>query len=111
MKTVSILVPKGAILGSIEGPRQLLTSVNSYLTSMGKQPLFDIELVGLAKETPLVRGVYTIRAERLIKDVDKTDLVIIPAVDGDVRQALEDNKEFIPWIRKQYESGAEVASL
>lgn len=111
MKTVSILVPKGAILGSIEGPRQLLTGVNSYLASMGKPPLFNIELVGLAKETPLIRGMYTIRTERLIKDVSKTDLTIIPAVDGDVRQALEDNKDFIPWIRQQYEGGAEVASL
>lgn len=111
MKTVSILVPKGAILGSIEGPRQLLTGVNSYLAGMGKPPLFNVELVGLAKETPLVRGTYTIRTERLIKDVNKTDLIIIPAVDGDLRQALEDNKEFIPWIRKQYEAGAEVASL
>lgn len=111
MKTVSILVPKGAILGSIEGPRQLLTGVNSYLAGMGKPPLFNVELVGLAKETPLVRGTYTIRTERLIKDVNKTDLIIIPAVDGELRQALEDNKAFIPWIRNQYEAGAEVASL
>lgn len=111
MKNVSILVPKGAILGSIEGPRQLLTGVNSYLASMGKPPLFNIELVGLAKETPLIRGMYTIRTERLIKDITRTDLIIIPAVDGDLTQALEENKEFIPWIKKQYEAGAEVASL
>ena len=65
MKNVSILVPKGAILGSIEGPRQLLTGVNSYMASMGKQPLFNIELVGLSKETPLIRGMYTVRTERL----------------------------------------------
>ena len=111
MKTVSILIPKGAILGSIEGPRQLLTGVNSYLASMGKPPLFNIELVGLTKETPLIRGMYTIRTDRLLKDVSKTDLIIIPAVDGDLKQALEENKEFIPWIRQQYEGGAEVASL
>lgn len=111
MKTVSILVPKGAILGSIEGPRQLLTGVNSYLASMNKPPLFNVELVGLIKETPLIRGMYTIRAERLIEDVSKTDLIIIPAVDGDIQHALEENKQFIPWIRKQYEGGSEVASL
>ena len=111
MKNVSILVPKGAILGSIEGPRQLLTGVNSYMASMGKQPLFNIELVGLSKETPLIRGMYTVRTERLLKDVAKTDLVIIPAIDGDLKKGLEENKDFIPWVREQYRAGAEVASL
>ena len=111
MKSVTILVPKGAILGSIEGPRQLLTGVNSYLASMNKPPLFKVELVGLSKETPLIRGMYTIRTDRVIGDVGKTDLVIIPAIDGDLRKGLEDNAEFIPWISKQYASGAEVASL
>jgi transcriptional regulator GlxA family with amidase domain len=47
----------------------------------------------------------------MLHDVKKTDLVIIPAVDGDIKQALEDNKEFIPWIVTQYKNGAEVASL
>lgn len=111
MKSVTILVPKGAILGSIEGPRQLLTGVNSYLASMNKPPLFKIELVGLSKETPLIRGMYTIRTDRVIQDVEKTDLVIIPAIDGDLRKGLEDNAAFIPWISKQYAAGAEVASL
>ena len=111
MKNVSILVPKGAILGSIEGPRQLLTGVNSYMSSMGKPPLFNIELVGLNKETPLVQGMYTIRTDRLLKDVTKTDLVIIPAIDGDLKKGLEENRDFIPWIGKQYSAGAEVASL
>jgi transcriptional regulator GlxA family with amidase domain len=111
MKTVTILVPKGAILGSIEGPRQLLQNVNSYLASMGKPPLFNVELVGLTRETPLVRGIYTIKTDRVFKDVAKTDLIIIPAIDGDLQKGLEDNKELIPWITQQYKSGAEVASL
>jgi transcriptional regulator GlxA family with amidase domain len=111
MKTITILVPKGAILGSIEGPRQVLTGVNSYLASMGKPPLFNVELVGLTKETPLVRGMYTIRTDRVLREVTNTDLIIIPAIDGDVRRGLEENKDFIPWILQQYKAGAEVASL
>lgn len=111
MKTITIVVPKGAILGSIEGPRQLLTGVNSYMASMGKPPLFHIELVGLSRETPLIKGMYTIHTDRVIHDVDKTDLVIIPALDGDLKQALNANRELIPWITKQYNAGAEIASL
>jgi transcriptional regulator GlxA family with amidase domain len=47
----------------------------------------------------------------LLKDVKKTDLVIIPAFDGDIPQALEMNKEFVPWLQEQYGKGAELASL
>src|SRR3990170_663161 len=111
MKTITILVPKGAILGSIEGPRQLLTGANSYAGSLGKTPMFNIQLVGLTKETPLINGMYTITTDQIIGDVFKTDLVIIPAIDGDLKKAIDQNKEFIPWIVKQYKAGAEVASL
>jgi len=111
MKHITILVPKGAILGSIEGPRQVLAGVNMYAASMGKPPLFQVELVGLSKETPLIRGLYTIRTDRVISEIKKTDLIIIPAVDGDLQTAIEENKDFLPWIEKQYKAGAELASL
>ncbi len=111
MKTISILVPKGAILGSIEGPRQVLSGVNGYFGSIGKKPLFHIELVGLSRETPIGNGLYTIHANRTIDEVTQTDLIIIPAVDGDFRKGLEANQEFVPWIKKHYEAGTEVASL
>ncbi len=111
MKTVSILVPKGAILGSIEGPRMLLAGVNNYLAEMSKPPLFNIELVAANKETALARGMYTIHTDRLLSEVDTTDLVVIPAIDGDLKKGLEENKELIPWVARQYKQGSEVASL
>lgn len=111
MKHISILVPKKAILGSLEGSRQLFTQVNGFLAMKGAPPLFKVQLVGLSNETKLSGGCFTANADLLIKDVKKTDLIIIPAIDGDIQQAIEDNKEFIPWIIKQHENGAEVASL
>ena len=111
MKHITILVPKNAILGSIEGPRQLLAGANSWAMSMGKGPLFQVQLVGFTRETPLIYGMYTIRTEHTIEEIKKTDLVIIPALDGDLKIALEQNKDFIPWIVKQYKAGAEIASL
>jgi transcriptional regulator GlxA family with amidase domain len=70
-----------------------------------------VQLVGLSKETPLSGGLFTANADALLEDVKKTDLIIIPAIDGEIQQALENNKEFIPWIQEQYKNGAEVASL
>src|SRR5687767_12721953 len=111
MKHISILIPKGAILGSLEGSRQLLTQVNQFLASKGAPPIFKVELVGLTHETRLSGGAFTANAPLLIKDVKKTDLIIIPAVDGDLQQAIEDNKAFIPWMIEQHKKGAEIASL
>lgn len=111
MKHISILVPHGVILGNAEGSRQLFTCVNEYLVSAGKTPLFKIELVGIAPEIRLHNGLYTIRPDRLTHELSKTDLVLIPAMDGDLPALLEQNKEFIPWIVKQYQGGAEVASM
>ena len=111
MKHISILVPKNAILGSLEGSRQLLTQVNEFYKMRGQDPVFKVQLVGLSEETPLSGGLFTARPNALLSDIKKTDLIIIPALDGDLKQAIENNKEFIPWIKEQYQNGAEVASL
>src|SRR5690349_17933166 len=111
MKHISILVPKGAILGSLEGSRQLLTQVNQFFLARGSEPIFQVQLVGLSKEASLAGGLFVAHPEKTIHDVHRTDLIIIPAVDGDLQQAIEANNEFFPWIVKQYNQGAEVASL
>ena len=111
MKHISIIVPDGAILGSLEGSRQLLTQVNGFFQSRGEEPVFKVELIGLTKSIDVSGGKYTVNADKVIADVNKTDLIIIPALDGDIRQAVENNRAFIPWIIDQHHQGAEVASL
>jgi transcriptional regulator GlxA family with amidase domain len=111
MKNISILVPEGAILGSLEGPRQVFTEVNNFFIRMGKPPLFNIQLAGLKKEVAAHGGIYKIYTDVLIKDIEKTDLIIIPALDGNMEEVLQKNQEFMPWISRQYKAGAEIASL
>jgi transcriptional regulator GlxA family with amidase domain len=111
MKRISILIPSGGILGSIEGPRQLLSQVNTLFKMQERPPLFEVKLVGLTRETKLAGGLFTVHSDLTLNEVKDTDLVIIPAFDGDIKNALEVNKDFIPWIIKQYNNGAEVASL
>ena len=112
MKHVSILIPQGhTSLVNIEGTHQILSEVNTLRTGMGKAPLFDIQLVGLSKQTTQRDGLFTIQPDCLMKDVPKTDLIIIPAIHGQFLKAVEANQEFIPWIIQQFNNGAEVASL
>ena len=78
---------------------------------MGRPPIFKIQLVGLSKEIVQRNGLYTVQPDCLIQDVKKTDLIIIPAMHGDMQKAMELNKDFIPWIVQHYKAGAEVASF
>ena len=96
---------------AIADPQYLFTAVNNFLLVAGKQPLFDVELVGEKKEVKLNNGMYVVSTNRQLKDIKKTDLVIIPALFGDMTTAIEINKALLPWIEEQYDNGAEVASL
>jgi transcriptional regulator GlxA family with amidase domain len=112
MKHISILIPQGETsLSNIEATYKMFSMVNQTLDRMKKAPLFKIQLVGLNKETALTNGLFTIKPEFTFDEVTKTDLIIIPAVHGDINEVLSDNSDFIPWIIKQYKTGAEVVSL
>jgi transcriptional regulator GlxA family with amidase domain len=111
MKHVSILVPQTAIIESIADPRYLFNVVNQFLEASGKSPLFQVQLVGLTREISVDNSAFSIHADRFPAEIKKTDLIIIPALSGDMKTALELNKEWIPWIIDQYKNGAEVASL
>jgi len=111
MKHISILVPETAVPAAIVDPRYMFTAVNQFFREAGHQPFFDVQLVGLTKEVQLLDGLITMHPNSTIGEVKKTDLIIIPAISGDVKTAIELNKHFIPWIVHQYKNGAEVASL
>ena len=111
MKHVSILVPADSVLASIVDPRTVFTGANEFLEAAGQQPLFKLQFLGLTKEVEFYNGLFSMRTDALIGDVQKTDLVIIPAIGGNLAKTLELNKDFVPWIRQQYAGGAEIASL
>ncbi len=109
MKHISIIVPQGdSILSSIIGPYKALTAANDYLVKTGRNAMFDIHLVGLRNETKLYGGLFSVHPDKMMADVKKTDLIIIPALQP---HSLSQNLDFIPWITDQYKRGAEVASL
>lgn len=112
MKHISIIIPHGrSSVVNIEGTHHIFNEANSLCTAMGKPALFKVELVGISKETSQRNGLFIIGADVLISDVKKTNLIIIPAIHGDPKTIMQENAAFVPWIIKQYNGGAEVASL
>src|SRR5882724_3565215 len=113
MKQVTIVVPNGnAVLSSIAGSFEILTSANEYWRKMGNRPMIEVRIAGFVTELKLVTGFFSVYPLN-INEIKKTDLVIIPSFSfsNDYDNLIKSNSELIAWIREQYKSGAEIASM
>ena len=115
MKHISVIVPRGIIIvDTVTGPYNLLKMANRYfrkINGLNDDP-FTIELVGLSKEPEVYQRVFQITPQKSINDIERTDLIVVAAIDGDMNKGLQLNEPFVQWIRKQrVENGAEIASL
>lgn len=112
MKHVSILVPKGQYsIVNIGGAYQILQWASDMFFQQTRQQLFKVEFVGHEKPAEDVEGVYTVTPKRTIEEVDKTDLIIIPAVHGELSDAINNNRKVIDWVAKRHAEGAEIAAF
>ncbi|MBT0608284.1 GlxA family transcriptional regulator [Aequorivita echinoideorum] len=108
---ISILVPEHSVMQAVADPQYLFSTVNQFEINKGREPIFNIQLVGQKKQVKINDGLFSVRPTHLLQEVKQTDLIIIPALFGDMRKAIVSNKSALPWIKKHYKNGAEVASL
>jgi hypothetical protein len=80
---VSVFVPQYGVIEAITPAFRTFNTANEFLTVFGKKPIFQVEYVGLNEYVPANNGEYTIKTDRLLKDVTYTDLLIIPPAFGD----------------------------
>jgi len=110
-KHISILALKNANYASIVDARSVFKRVNELLKAQGKKDIFEIQIIGERPEVVIEDGLVSIKVDLVSHDIDKTDLIIIPALRGDMLSAGHYNRFFVDWIVKQYKGDAEIASL
>jgi transcriptional regulator GlxA family with amidase domain len=108
---ISVFVPQYGVIEAITPPFRTFNTANEFLTVFGKKPIFNVEYVGLNEYVPANNGEYTIKTNRLLKDVTHTDLLIIPPTFGDTLAGIEANAEAIPYFQSLHHNGASLASL
>jgi transcriptional regulator GlxA family with amidase domain len=111
MKHVTIVVPNGyADLSSMTGTFDILTRANDYWQKIGQESKMELHIAGFVTELKLEVGIFSIHPEN-IREIGITDLVIIPSVGDYFNHTVEENPALIAWIREQYNTGAEIASI
>lgn len=108
---ISVFVPEYGVIEAITPPFRSFNTANEFLTAFGKKPIFEVEYVGLNEYVPANNGEYTVKTDRLLKDVAETDLLIIPPTFGDTTKGIQANAAAIPHFKKLYQNGSSLASL
>lgn len=112
MKHITILVPDGPNnLSSIVGSFKILSRANAYWQENGHKALFKIELAGISDEVSYYDGLFSVKPHRHISSIGRTNLVIIPSLNHNYEKAIEGNQVLTNWITKQYQQGAQIASM
>ncbi|MNK53133.1 HTH-type transcriptional regulator CdhR [compost metagenome] len=112
MKHITILVPDGPNnLSSIVGSFKILSRANAYWQETGHEALFKIELAGISDEVSYYDGLFSVKPHRHISAISHTNLVIIPSLNHNYEKAIEGNQVLTNWIARQYQQGAEIASM
>lgn len=108
---ISVFVPEYGVIEAITPPFRSFNTANEFLTAFGKKPIFKVEYVGLNEYVPANNGEYTVKTNRLLKDVSTTDLLIIPPTFGDTSRGIEANAAAIPYFKSLHQAGSSLASL
>lgn len=111
MKRISVFVPESAVIEAITPPYRCFKTANDFLSALGKKPLFEVEYVGLGNQVSTNDGEYLVKVNRNLSEVKKTDLLVIPAIYGEVSSAIRANEKAFTHIRRLHRGGSEVASL
>lgn len=96
---------------SLFGAVEILEMANEFCISKGKSPYYDIRIVsgGARRSNPDTR--LNIRLAIQHYNTSKPDIIIIPGLYEDDGYSTDKDKELARWVRDQYGSGCELASL
>lgn len=93
------------------GAYEIFSEAIARYKGVKKNQKISVELVSASK-TRARNNVFELKAHKTIREIEKTDLIVIPAsLVRSYSTATKNNKLFIDWVKHQYKKGAEVASM
>ncbi|MDB5137457.1 MAG: helix-turn-helix protein [Mucilaginibacter sp.] len=101
------MLKPSCLFGAIE----VLEKANEFYVQQGQRPFYEIQLAGVNLQQRLLNTSFSIQGLKDIREVKKTDVIIIPSFDSRDDFAINTSREALNWVAAQYKNGTEVASL
>lgn len=111
MIQVALLLTNKYRLLSVAAILDVFDTVNSYYEADGQEALFNLSILYAANSNNEV-PVFNTHKPRPLNSANTQDLVLIPAFGtADMPAAIQENLEFLPWLKQQHQKGVELASF
>jgi transcriptional regulator GlxA family with amidase domain len=99
-------------IACMAGAYEIFTEADAFWKHHKAPGKYKIELVGVSKSKTSKGNLFSLKPQKSINEINKTDLIIIPAsLVRSYESASKNNKLFINWIEEHYKKGAEIASM
>lgn len=112
-KRVTILGLYNSMATTIFGPMDIFNQAGRLWNRINKSPqdpFFDVTIASSDGKPIQCLNKVQILPHCGIESVQETDLILIATV-SDIEQILQRSPELVPWINRQYDQGAHVASI
>jgi transcriptional regulator GlxA family with amidase domain len=113
MQKVTILGCYNSMATTIFGPMDILNQAGRLWNRVRKTPQtpdFDVVIASADGQPIQCLNKVAVQPHCSIDDIETTDLIVIASATY-IDEILQKNPELIPWIRRQYRQGAQVASI
>jgi transcriptional regulator GlxA family with amidase domain len=112
MIQIGILITRQYRLLSVAAILDVFETVNKFYKNENKPQPYRISLLHLESDNQSFKDPYWGYQTETISDTDAKDLIIIPAFNtDDMKLAIGQNYEFIPWLIEQFKQGAEIGTV
>lgn len=112
MKNIALVLPYDYKLLSVAAILDVFETVNLSCVQQKKEAAFRITVVQTPEQLNVFGKSFHGYPVRSLKAKLYADIVLIPSfTTTDIMRTLGENEAYLPWLRKQYQSGAEIASF
>jgi transcriptional regulator GlxA family with amidase domain len=109
---VAVLNFDGAVASSVAGPYDMFSKVKTIAESLGvkSKTFFEVDIVN--SSSLVTCKPFNMIGNVVVNNKKQYDLIMVPAMHFDcIIETLQRETEMIKWIQRQYEKGAEIASM
>jgi transcriptional regulator GlxA family with amidase domain len=111
MIQIGVLITRQYRLLSLAAILDVFETVNKFYKEREQPEPYNITMLHLAGDKEHIRDSFFNYQTQPIQTCGDKDLIIIPAFNtDDIKQAVSENYEYIPWLTEQFKAGAEIAT-